>query len=227
MNIATTVQPRLGVALQLDPKTVLRAGSGEFATRMGLLDNIFPGGNPPFQPFVTVAAVAGNFTSMVDNPGVALNPTGAPPLTVTSLVKNLNAPIRWNWNVSIQRELPLNSTFTLAYVGGRGYHNWRVFDINQPIAGALQANPGKNVNALRPYLGFAAIQQEQSNGCQAITQCKFHGTATAPIASCSASATHGRRAWTTVRTIATSFPTRTTPLTSRGRRSTTLAIWWS
>ena len=164
VNIATTVQPRLGIALQLDPKTVLRAGAGEFATRMGLLDNIFPGGNPPFQPFVTVAAVAGSFASMVDNPGVALNPTVAPPLTVTSLVNNLKSPIRWNWNVSFQRELPLNSTFTLAYVGGRGYHNWRVFDINQPTAGAIQANPGKNVNYLRPYLGFAAIQQEQSNG---------------------------------------------------------------
>jgi hypothetical protein len=164
VNIATTVQPRLGIALQLDPKTVLRAGAGEFATRMGLLDNIFPGGNPPFQPFVTVAAVSGSFASMVDNPGVALNPSVAPPLTVTSLVNNLKSPIRWNWNVSFQRELPFSSTFTLAYVGGRGYHNWRVFDINQPAAGALQANPGKNANYLRPYLGFAAIQQEQSNG---------------------------------------------------------------
>jgi len=164
VDISTTVQPRLGIALQLDPKTVLRAGAGEFATRMGLLDNIFPGGNPPFQPFVAVAAVAGSFASMVDNPGVALNPTVAPPLTVTSLAKDLKSPIRWNWNVSFQRELPLNSTFTLAYVGGRGYHNWRVFDINQPSVGALQANPGKNVNYLRPYLGFAAIQQEQSNG---------------------------------------------------------------
>ena len=164
VDIATNVQPRLGIALQLDPKTVLRAGAGGFATRMGLLDNIFPGGNPPFQPFVTVAAVAGSFASMVDNPGVALNSSVAPPLTVTSLVNKLKSPTRWNWNVSFQRELPLSSTFTLAYVGGRGYHNWRVFDINQPTAGALQANPGKNVNYLRPYLGFAAIQQEQSNG---------------------------------------------------------------
>jgi hypothetical protein len=131
---------------------------------MGLLDNIFPGGNPPFQPFVTVAAVAGSFASMVDNPGVALNPSVAPPLTVTSLAKNLKSPTRWNWNVSFQRELPLNSTVNIAYVGGRGLHNWRVFDINEPTAGALQANPGKNVNFLRPYLGFAAIQQEQSNG---------------------------------------------------------------
>jgi hypothetical protein len=164
VDIATTVQPRLGIALQLDPKTVFRAGAGQFATRMGLLDNIFPGGNPPFQPFVTVAAVAGSFASMVDNPGVALNSGVAPPLTVTSLVKSLKSPTRWNWNVSFQHEFPLSSTFTLAYVGGRGYHNWRVFDINQPAAGAIQANPGKNANYLRPHLGFAAIQQQQSNG---------------------------------------------------------------
>jgi hypothetical protein len=164
VNIATTVQPRLGIAYQIDPKTVFRAGAGEFATRMGLLDNIFPGGNPPFQPFQTVAAVAGSFASIVDNPGVAITAGTAVPLTVTSLVKNLTSPIRWNWNFSFQREMPLSSTFTIAYVGGRGYHNWRVFDINQPVAGAIQANPGKNANYLRPYLGFAAIQQEQSNG---------------------------------------------------------------
>ena len=44
-------------------KTVIRAGAGRFATRMGLLDNVFPGGNSPFQPFVTVNNVS------VDNPG--------------------------------------------------------------------------------------------------------------------------------------------------------------
>jgi len=39
-----------------------------------------------------------------------------------------------------------------------------VYDINQPTVGAQQAHPGINVNALRPYLGYAAIQQEQSDG---------------------------------------------------------------
>jgi hypothetical protein len=53
---------------------------------------------------------------------------------------------------------------SLAYVGGRGLYNWRVVDINQPVVGALSQNPGKNVNYLRPYRGYAAIQQEQSNG---------------------------------------------------------------
>ena len=95
---------------------------------------------------------------------LALNPTVAPPLTVTTLTQNLKSPVRWNWNLTVQRELPLSSTLSIAYVGGRGIHNWRVFDINQPVVGAIQANPGKNVNYLRPYQGFAAIQQEQSNG---------------------------------------------------------------
>jgi hypothetical protein len=36
-----------------------------------------------------------------------------------------------------------------------------VYDINQPTAGTLQANPGVNVNYLRPYHGFAAIQEEE------------------------------------------------------------------
>jgi hypothetical protein len=158
--VSTThqVQPRLGIAYQVDPKTVVRAAGGEFVTRMGLLDNIFPGGNSPFQPFVTVSNVS------VDNPGASLNTTINAPLTVTTLAKNLTPPTRWNWNLTIERELPLNSVLSIAYVGARGLRNFRVFDINQPTAGALQANPGKNVNYLRPYKGYAAIQQEQSNG---------------------------------------------------------------
>ena len=58
------------------------------------------------------------------------------------------------------------SVMSIAYVGGRGIHSWRVFDINQPTVGALQlaANAGANVNAVRPYAGYAAIQQERSDG---------------------------------------------------------------
>lgn len=164
IDIENTFQPRVGFAYQANPGTVIRGGAGEFATRMGLLDNIFPGGNPPFQPFVTVAAAPGSLVSMVDNPGVALNSTLAPPLTITSLDKHLKAPTRWNWNITVQQELPLSSILSIAYVGGRGVHNWRTFDINQPAAGALQANPHINVNYLRPYRGFAAIQQEKSDG---------------------------------------------------------------
>jgi hypothetical protein len=150
------VQPRLGIAYQLTPKTVIRAGAGEFVTRMPLLDNIFPGGNSPFQPFVTVNNVR------VDDPGASLVAGTAASITMTTLNPNLKQPIAWNWNFTVERELPLHSTLTVAYVGHRGYHAWQVYDINQVPAGTLQANPGVNVNVLRPYKGFAAIQEEES-----------------------------------------------------------------
>ena len=157
VNSTDQFQPRVGVAYQLTNKTVLRAGAGRFLTRMGLLDNVFPGGNSPFQPFVTVNNVS------VDNPGAALNANVAAPITLTTLAKNLKPPQTWQWNFTVQQELPWKLVLTTAYVGNRGLNEWSVYDINQPTVGALQANPGINVNYLRPYKGFAAIQQEQSN----------------------------------------------------------------
>ena len=56
----------------------------------------------------------------------------------------------------------MHSAFSLAYVGARGTHNWDVFDINQPTAGALTNNPGVMPAYLRPYRGFSSIQQAQS-----------------------------------------------------------------
>lgn len=156
INTYTPVQPRLGVAYQVTPKTVLRAGAGRFVTRMGLIDNIFPGGNSPFQPFVTVNNVS------VDNPGASLTSGTAAALTITTLNRNLKAPEAWNWNVTVQRELPWSSVLSVGYVAHRGLHAWEVYDINQPSAGELQANPGVNVNYLRPYKGFAEIQEEES-----------------------------------------------------------------
>ena len=135
---------------------MLRAGAGEFVTRMPLIDNIFPGGNSPFQPFVTVNNVK------VDNPGASLVSGTAAAITMTTLNPHLKQPVAWNWNFTVQRELPLHSTLSVAYVGHRGYHGWDVYDINQVPAGTLQANPGVNVNVLRPYKGFAAIQEEES-----------------------------------------------------------------
>jgi hypothetical protein len=156
INNSNNIQPRLGIAYQLDPKTVIRAGAGEFVTRMPLLDNIFPGGNSPFQPFVTVQNVR------VDNPGAALTTGTAAPITATTLDPNLKQPVSWSWNATFQREMFWNSVLSVGYVGHRGYHGWDVYDINQVPAGTLQANPGVNVNILRPYKGFAAIQEEES-----------------------------------------------------------------
>ena len=92
-------QPRVGLAYQINEKTVIRAGIGEFVTRMGLIDNIFPGGNSPFQPFVTVTNVS------VDNPRRGADQLRRPrPLTITTLNPNLKPPTAWNYNVTVERQ---------------------------------------------------------------------------------------------------------------------------
>ncbi len=144
-------QPRVGVAYQLDNKTVVRAGGGRFFTRLGVSDSVFLGGNPPFQPTANVSF--GN----VDNPGGTS--TNNIPLTVTTQSKAFKNPEAYNWNFTVERQMPWNSVLSLAYVGRRGLHQQREANINQPLAGTLQANPGVNLDALRPYKGYASIRQ--------------------------------------------------------------------
>jgi hypothetical protein len=117
----------------------------------GIIDNIFPGGNSPFQPTVTVNNVS------VDNPGASLQLHHQPPITVTTLNKNLTPPTRWNWNFTVEQQLPRHSSCPSPMWGLAVCIIGRVFDINQPTAGALHQQSGsKNVNYLRPYQGYAS-----------------------------------------------------------------------
>jgi len=157
MPVNYNFQPRLGIAYQVTGKTVIRAGAGRFLTRTGLYDNVFPGANSPFQPFVTVTNVS------VDNPGAALSTAERPPLTITGKARDLRPPEAWTWNFTVQRELFWKSALEVAYVGRRGLRLPHTVDVNQAAAGALLANPGININALRPYKGFSSIQTLQSD----------------------------------------------------------------
>src|ERR1051326_426978 len=123
--------PCVGIAYQLNDKTVLRAGGGRFFTRLGVSDSIFLGGNPPFQPTAHVSF--GN----VDNPGGTS--TNLLPQTVTTQSKAFKNPEAYNWNFTVERQLPWNSVISVAYVGRRGLHQQRESDINQPTIASLQA----------------------------------------------------------------------------------------
>ena len=48
-------EPRLGVSYALNEKTIVRPARGIFHNRVTLNDSTLLGGNPPFQPQVTVA----------------------------------------------------------------------------------------------------------------------------------------------------------------------------
>jgi len=142
------IQPRLGIAYQLNNKTVVRAGGGRFITRLGVSDSIFLGGNPPFQPNTSVAI--GNVDSLAPNNAVSV---------VTSQSKAFKNPEAWGWNFTVERELPWKSLLSVGYVARRGLHLQREADINQPTTAVVAANPGVNINALRPYKGYGSIRE--------------------------------------------------------------------
>jgi predicted heme/steroid binding protein len=145
------VQPRLGIAYQFNNKTVLRAGGGRYFSRLGVSDSIFLGGNPPFQPNASVSF------GTVDNPGgTGTNPV---PLVVTTQSKAFKNPEAWAWNVTIERELFWKSLLSVGYVARRGLHLQRESDINQPTLAVRAANPGANLNAIRPFKGFGSIRE--------------------------------------------------------------------
>ena len=145
------IQPRLGIAYQMKEKNVFRAGAGRYFTRLGVSDSIFLGGNPPFQPNASVS-----FGS-VDNPGGS--GTNNVPLVVTTQSKAFKNPEAWAWNFSYEREMFWKTLLSVGYVGRRGVHLQRESDINQPMLSVAAANPGVNINAIRPYKGFGSIRE--------------------------------------------------------------------
>ncbi|PYY12838.1 MAG: hypothetical protein DMG61_15505 [Acidobacteria bacterium] len=145
------IQPRFGIAYSPDEKTVFRVGGGRFYTRLGVSDSVFLGGNPPFQKSASLT------NGTVD--GLGPSAAGQIPLVVTTQARNLRNPEAWNWNFAVERELPWRSTASVAYVGRRGLHLQREADINQPTAATVAANPGVNIDSLRPFKGFGTIRQ--------------------------------------------------------------------
>ncbi len=145
------ISPRLGIAYQVTPNTVIRTGAGRYFTKLGVSDSIFLGGNPPFQPTANVS-----FGS-VDNPGGTS--TNLLPLTVTTQSKAFKNPEAWAWNFTVERQLRGDMVATVGYVGRRGLHMQREADINQPTVATVLANPGVNLDALRPYKGYNSIRE--------------------------------------------------------------------
>lgn len=149
------IQPRVGIAYAMNEKTVIRAGGGRFFTRLGVSDSVFLGGNPPFQPTANVSF--GN----ADNPG---GTSANSLLLVTTQSAAFKNPEAWNWNFTVEREIFLKSILSVGYVGRRGLHLQREANINQPTAAAILANPGVNIDALRPYKGYNSVRETDNVG---------------------------------------------------------------
>ena len=157
-------QPRLGLAYAINAKTSLRSGLGRFYNRTMINRDTALGGNPPFQPQQSV--VNGN----IDSPGGPGSTRRDFPFVLTMQDLAFRVPQAWNWNVTVEREIPWSTTVEVAYVGRRGVNNQRKRNINQLQQGTVQANSGINPNALRPYQGYGVIGLAENSG-----RSQYHG----------------------------------------------------
>ena len=149
-------QPRLGAAYALNDLTTFRSGIGLFLNRPQINTSAAYGFNPPLSEMATV--INGN----VDAPAGAQRRTF--PQVMAMFSPDYRNAKSWAWNATLDRQLPWQTTVQVSYVGRSASNLERARNINQLQPGTIQANPGVNVNALRPYKGFATITLYETTG---------------------------------------------------------------
>jgi outer membrane receptor protein involved in Fe transport len=150
--------PRIGLAWQLSPKTVLRTGYGIYFGSLGV-DTFVPV-QTGFSQTTPIQASLDNgqtYVATVANPfpkGL-IAPTGGSGGLTTSLGQaisffnpNLNPPYSQRWSFGIQRQLPGAFLLDASYVGNRTTHIAVTQQINNTPAQYLSTSPARDQNAI-------------------------------------------------------------------------------
>jgi hypothetical protein len=155
------IAPRVGIAYQLTPKTVLRAGYGRFYEmfdRFGSENQLAL--NPPFllQTSPTTTSKTTPIFFLQDGfPPSWRNPATFNLTTAHLRAENMDAVHSAvdQWNFGFQRLLPANTTLTVDYVGTKATHLTYLSNLNQydPIG-----------TSLLPYPAFGYIEYTNDGG---------------------------------------------------------------
>jgi hypothetical protein len=147
------IGPRFGFAFDLTgrQRTVLRGGYGMTFERVQGNFIFSQINNPPFVHQSTL------YTANVENP--AGGSQRLFPSSLTSFDSGVKMPTVQNYSLGVQHKIGTSLVLDAAFVGSSGWSLYRGLNLNQLPVGTLQANPGINTNALRPYPGYADITQ--------------------------------------------------------------------
>jgi hypothetical protein len=156
--------PRIGVAYQINDKTVFRTGGGIFYERIatfgvGITSNYTT--NPPL--LRQAELYYGNLSTIQSSAGVFF------PATITRLSPDGHVPTVYNYNAGIQRQLPGELFLDVSYVGSISRHLWLATPFNNVGFGSawlpstqdptqvvkFDGTTNLGVNTYRPIAGYS------------------------------------------------------------------------
>jgi hypothetical protein len=171
--------PRVGLAYQVTPKTVIRSGYGISYVQFNRLggENLLAYNGPNIiDAIIDETPTQTVCTSLDSAPGACYRTTmqGFPPnFASPSAFKTVNTQVRYipedirhgyvqSWHFGIQRELVKNLVLDLAYVGNHSVGLVILADENQALPNLLGQN--LSVQARRPYQNFNTIEISFNGG---------------------------------------------------------------
>jgi len=185
----TDFAPRIGIAYQIDKKTVIRAGYG-WSYDLGVFGSNFGHNVTQNPPVLTYQQdnPAGQFASVFNlaqgpggyTGGGTAGPNGLPaPIAVSSngtyaLPNGINVKFRpatvtlpqvYQYNGSIQRQLATKISVTASYVGNVDRHNFNGTSNSQNPNEAIFVPGASNTNVNRPYYSKYGWTQDLSYYC--------------------------------------------------------------
>jgi hypothetical protein len=169
------IAPRIGIAWAPGrrskgprPKTVLRAGFGMFYDRFGLSSTL---NALRYNGIVQQQYVITNPDFFPTIPPISSLPGFQAIQTIQQVSSTLRAPYVMQSAVSIERQLPLNTTVAITYANSHGLHMLRSENINAPLPGTYDPLvPGSGVFPLgKPGAVFLMESSGLYNQHQLIT----------------------------------------------------------
>jgi hypothetical protein len=157
--------PRIGLAYQINSKTVFRMGGGVFYERIatfgvGITSNYTT--NPPL--LRTAQLKYGSLSTIATSSAVFF------PTAINRLSSDGHVPTVYNYNAGVQRELPGSFFLDVSYVGSQSRHLWMAQPLNNVpfgsawlpstqdpnVAPKFDGTTNLPVDIYRPYAGYTS-----------------------------------------------------------------------